>query len=187
MYENVRTTQQLKDQGPSLGGETLGISPLIGYPRDLYVSDVEQVVKNPLSVEQMVEKYPVENNLWSRNGYLTFKCFQEANQKANPLAVRAVMESMASSGGEVVEPEKAQEKLEQYASNVDALKQDLLKNKLVGYSSIATLFFLLGLADVVAAGHLYHGWFPEWPGAENFPWTVFDSDKGLGAIPKYWI
>lgn len=123
-----------------------------------------------------------------RYGYLTFKAWDQANEAAknNPLAVRAVMDAMAKSS-DVVAPEVAQEKMNAYLADLNEFKADLLKNKLTGYSAFFVLLFLLGLADVVAAGHAYHGWFPEWPGAEGFPFTIFDAEKGLATIPQYWI
>uniref|UniRef100_A0A7S2YB91 Uncharacterized protein n=1 Tax=Entomoneis paludosa TaxID=265537 RepID=A0A7S2YB91_9STRA len=189
MYNNVVQTQALKDVEPMGSGETLGISPLVGYPRDLYVNDVQQVLKNVKSVEGLVNKYPVDNNMWSKSGYLTWSAFEQANaanKKTNPLAVRAVMDALAQSG-DVVDPDNAQDKLNAYQQDLNLFKADLLKNKLVGYSSIAVLLFLLGLGDVVAAGHAYHGWFPDWPGAQGFPWTLLDAEKGLSSIPQYWI
>jgi hypothetical protein len=48
MYNQVRTIQSLKGQGPTLGGEMLGISPLAGYPDDICIADVEQIVNNKL-------------------------------------------------------------------------------------------------------------------------------------------
>ena len=44
-----------------------------------------------------------------------------------------------------------------------------------------------GVADYFAIYHLYRGWFPDWPGAQNFPWQLLDKDLGIMAIPKYWI
>ena len=35
MYSRLSYIQSLKGEGPTLGGETLGISPLCGYPEDL--------------------------------------------------------------------------------------------------------------------------------------------------------
>lgn len=188
MYNSIRTVQSLKGQGPTLGGdETVGIPLLLtGYPEDLRVSDVRQIVNNPLSVAQIVQKYPIENNFLADAGYLTFQAFQQANAKSNPLAVRAVFDSFAQST-DVVEPNVAQEKLNQYKQDLSTLKKNLLWSKFVGYSAIALLLFLLGLADVVAAGHAYHGWFPEWPGAQDFPFSILDPEKGLATIPQYWM
>lgn len=68
MYDNVRQIQSLKDQGPSKGGETIGISPLCGYPQDLKRADIESVVNKKQTVEQIVEKYPIEGNFLSAQG-----------------------------------------------------------------------------------------------------------------------
>jgi hypothetical protein len=186
MYLEVRRVQSLKGQGPTLGGETMNISPFVGYPQDLYVLDVEAVVSNPMTVEDMVRKYPVENNFLAAKGYLTFQAFAEANKDRNPLAVRAVFDTFATST-DTVEPDKAQDLLNEYKSDVRILNSKLLKSKLVGYSSIITLLFLLGYADSIAAGHLYNGWFPQWPGGQNFPFSLLDEGGGLWRIPQYWI
>lgn len=187
MYKQVRTIQSLKDEGPTKGGETIGISPLVGYPRDLSLADVDQIINNELSVEQIVSKYPVEGNFLSARGYLTFKAFQEANANANPLTVRAVFDTFSTST-DVVNPEKAQEMIDEYQKSVDSLKNKLLVSKMVGYASIFLLLFMLGLADTIAAGHAYTGWFPEWPGGKNFPMSMFTEEGGsLFNIFNYWI
>lgn len=91
--QEVRHVQDLKRQAPTLGGELMGISPLVGYPQDLCVRDVEAVVSNPMSVEDMVRKFPVKGNFLAKRGYLTFEAFAAANQDKNPLAVRAVTDT----------------------------------------------------------------------------------------------
>lgn len=186
MYKNFRETQSLAGQGPTLGGETLGLSPLVGYPEDLKVQDVEQIINNPLTVEDIVIKFPIENNFLSQNGYLTYPAFKQANQDANPLAVRAIFDTFNTST-DVVSRDKAQEILDSYKQDISKVKSNLLTCKLVGYLAIVTLLFLLGLADVIAAGHAYHGWFPGWPGGRNFPWGIFGEETGLWTIPRYWI
>lgn len=183
MYDSVQTIKKLKGEGPTLGGETLGLSPLCGYPQDLSVADVTKILNNKLNVEQIVKKYPVEGNFLSASGYLTFKAFQDANKDKNPLAVRAIFDTLSSST-DVCAPDIAQEKFDSFKANTSLVASELLKSKLLGFSSIFTLLFLLGLADYEAFGHAYHGWFPEWPGITNFPASFFDD---LGAIPHYWI
>ena len=69
---------------PTAGGETIGISPLCLYPRDLSKADVDKVLNNKLSVEKMVEKGPKVSYMATK-GYLCFAAFQEANQNCNPL------------------------------------------------------------------------------------------------------
>lgn len=109
MYQQVTYIQSLKGAQPSLGGETVGLSPLCGYPEDLCASDIQKIASNKMNVEQIVEKYPVEGNFLSRNGYLTFPAFEQANADCNPLAIRAVFDTFAQST-DAVEPEKAQGK-----------------------------------------------------------------------------
>jgi len=186
MYNQVSYVQGLKGAGPTLGGENLGLSPLCGYPEDLKVKDVEKILNMRMTVEQMVQKYPVEGNFLSRKGYLTFSAFETANRGANPLALRAIFDTFAQST-DVCAPDIAQQKLDAYKEDMALINGALLKSKLAGYSAIAVLLFLLGLADIVAAGHAWHGWFPEWPGGENFPLSIFNIETSPLTIPKYWI
>lgn len=175
MFDQVRYIRSLKDATPTKGGETIGLSPLCGYPQDLAVQDVEMVVNNPLTVEQMVQKYPVEGNFLTTKGYLAFSAFERANAKANPAAVRAVFDTFAQST-DLSDPIVAQEKLDSYKEDVYRLNGALLKSKLTGFLSIASLLFLLGLADVIAFGHAKDGWF--------YYWTPED---GIFNLPKFWI
>jgi hypothetical protein len=183
MYKSAQNIKSLKGEGSTLGGETLGLSPLCGYPEDLALADIKKILSNKLNVEQLVEKFPVEGNFLSAKGYLTFKAFQEANQNENPLAVRAIFDSLASST-DVCSPDIAQAKFDSYIEDPSLIAAELLKAKAVGFSSIFTLLFLLGLADVTAFGHANSGWFPAWPGITNFPVSFIDD---LKAIPTYWI
>ena len=186
MYRSTMTIQSLKGVGPTLGGETIGISPLCFFPEDLAIKDVEQVVNNPLSVAEIVERHPIEGNFLAKKGYLTFEAFNLANEGANPLAIRGIFDTFNQSTN-VCEPEIAQAKLTSYREDPTLLRGALLKSKVVGFFAVFTLLFLLGFADIVAAGHAYHGWFPDWPGGKNFPWSLFDPDGGLLSIPDYWI
>jgi hypothetical protein len=187
MYKQVTYIRGLKGEGPTLGGDkTLGLSPLCGYPEDLAVQDVEKIVNNRLSIEQMVEKFPIEDNFLSRKGYVTFDAFALANKGANPLATRAVFDTFAQSTN-ACDPRIAQSKIDSYKEDVTKINGALLYAKAIGFLAVATLLFLLGLADIVAAGHAYNGWFPEWPGGENFPLCLFDPATGPWHIPEYWI
>ncbi len=187
MYKQVQYIKNLKGKGPTLGGETLGISPLCGYPEDLTVKDVEQVINNPLPIRDIVRKFPNDGSFLAKKGYLTFTAFQAANSKANPLAVRAVFDTFAQST-DTCAPEVADQKLHDYRRDIKKLNIALLASKSAGWLSIGVLLFLLGLADIVAAGHAYNGWFPDWPGGRDFPWSLADPNDGaIWNIPKYWI
>jgi hypothetical protein len=187
MFKQVAYIQSLKEQGPTMGGvETLGLSPLCGYPEDLKVKDVEKILNNKLSIERVVEKYPIEDNFLSRKGYLTFAAFEQANNGANPLALRAIFDTFAQST-DCCAPDIAQQKMDSYKEDSSRINGALVYAKVAGYSAIFVLLFLLGLADIVAAGHAWHGWFPEWPGGNNFPWCILDKETGPLTIPNYWI
>merc|ERR1711935_946718 len=128
-----------------------------------------------MSVEQMVKKFPEEDNYLASKGYVTYSAFEQANNGANPLAIRAVFDTFSQST-DVSEPKIAQEKLESFKEDVYALKGGLLKSKITGYATFVTLLFLLGYADITAAGHARDGWFHYW--------TFSD---GVQNIPDFWI
>lgn len=187
LYNKLQYVQSLKGEGPTAGGELLGLGLgfLTGYPEDLKKADVEKIVNNKLSVEQMVNQYPVEDNFLAAAGYLTFDCFQQANAQANPLALRAVFDSLGTS--DCVDPIASQDLLNAYKDDLGVFKTNFYKTKLQSFASVFMLLFLLGFADIVAAGHAYHGWFPDWPGGQNFPQCLFDKDTGPLTIPDYWL
>jgi hypothetical protein len=187
-YEKFQQIQSQKDDGPTLGGETVGISPFCLYPRDLSKSDLDKVLNNKISVEQMVKKGPKPNYL-SERGYLCFPSYADANKGCNPLTVRAVFDAMST--GDNVSPDVAQAKLDEFKSDTSpdraAFKNSLLKTKLAGFSSIAFLLFLLGpIVGATCLDALSAGWFPEWPGNDNLPWSLLVG-PGLWTIPQYWI
>lgn len=181
MYQQAKDTQKLADQQSTENqGEMLSV---LGFP-PVPLKDVAAVVNNRLSVEQIIDRYPIKGNFLSARGYLVFEAFAEANSKENPLAVRAVFDSFATSTN-VVEPDKAQELLDFYKIDILNFKQKLSVSKLVGLGSISTVVFLLAFAASVSAENALHGWFPDWPGADNLPWSLFDGS--LATIPEYWI
>lgn len=175
MYGQVQYIQSLKGSVPSLGGETLKLSPLCGYPEDLSVKDLEKVLNNKMNIQQIVQKYPIENNFLSRKGYVTFAAFELGNKGANPLAVRAIFDTFAQST-DVCDPFIAQDKIDSYKEDIYLIKGSLAYSKVTGYAAIFTLLFLLGLADFIAAGHARDGWFHDWTFAD-----------GILNIPNYWI
>jgi hypothetical protein len=183
MYSRFMGTRGLKGQGPTLGGDKLGISPLCGLPEDLSVADVEKILRNKKSVETMVEKGP-KDSFWAEKGYLRFEAFQAANPKCNPLALRAIFDALTTSTS-TVEPDVAQELLDEFREDTATFKKTLLLTKAKGYSAIAFLLFLLGLTATVSAESLAAGWFPDWPGNNNFPIGLVNP--GIWTIPDYWI
>lgn len=186
MFDNVMEIRRLKD-AETKGGETVGLNPICGYPRDLAKADLDLILKNSLNVDQIVAKYPIVNNTWSQKGYLTYEAFKKANTKADPLAVRAVFDCFAQST-ELSDPRIAQAKLDKYKADINNFTSDLLFSKLVGWAAIITLLGLLGLADIEAYGFAYEGWFPDWPGGRLWlEGGLFDPQTGPWTIPKYWI
>jgi hypothetical protein len=186
MWNDFRAIQKMSNE-PTKGGETIGISPLCLYPQDIPVKDIKAIVNNPLSVEKIVEKYPVEGNFLSAKGYLTYQAFSQANADKNPLAVRAVFDTL-NTNSNVVDPDTARSKIASLKQDPRILASELLKAKLGGYASILSLLFLLALADWQAIlVHGRAGFFPEWPGLDDFPNNFFDPDLGITALPKYFV
>jgi len=187
MFNKYSTLQKLKDVGPTKGGEMLGINTLAcGFPQDVSRADVQQVLNNPLSVDEIVKKFPVPEVYLASKGYLTADAFTQANADANPLAVRAVFDTFATSTN-MAHPQESEAKLDRYKENVEALKSDLFIAKILGLAAIITLLFLLGIADIIAFTDVYHGWFPDWPGGENFPFGMLKPNGSPFKIPNYWI
>eukprot|EP00536_Pseudo-nitzschia_multiseries_P004028 jgi/Psemu1/187217/e_gw1.65.118.1 len=175
MYGQFQEMRALKGCEPSLGGDTIGLSPLCGYPEDLSVKDLEKIVNNRLNIQQMVEKFPIENNFLSKSGYITFAAYEMANKGCNPLAVRAVFDTFAQST-DASDPFVAQDKIDSYKEDVYRISGSLLYSKATGYVAVGTLLFLVGLADVIVLGHARDGWFPGWAFAD-----------GILNIPQYWV
>ena len=185
--EKFNSLRAMSDDGPTEGGENMGISPLCLYPRDICKKDLAKVLSNKLSVEKMVEKGPKPNYL-SEKGYLCYESFVEANRGCNPLTVRAVFDALST--GDIVAPDVAQMKLDSFSndqsSDFSAFKSELLRVKLTGFSSIAFLLFLLGpIVGSTCLESLAKGWFPEWPGGNNLPWSLL-LEPGAWTIPQYW-
>lgn len=173
MYANFQGIRSLKGEGPTLGGEKIGLSPLCGYPEDLCLADVEKIFNNKMTAETMVKKGP-KDSFWAEKGYLRLEAFQAANKNCNPLAVRAAFDAMTTSVA-TVSPVVAQEKLDSFKADINAFKTSLFLSKMKGYSAIGFLLFLLGIAAATCAASFRYGWFPEWPG------------DNLLSIPDYWI
>lgn len=186
----VRDLKTKTDGAPTREGEPLGLpaTPLVfGYPEQPRVDDVRAVLVKRATVERMVADGPKEN-MWAARGYLQFEAFsRSAGAGADPVAVRAVFDAI-SGASFTVEPDVAQERLDRFRDGDDgleALKQQLVLGTLKGWSAIAATLFLLGIAGGVCVESLAQGWFPDWPGNDNFP--VGLVDPGVWTIPQYWI
>lgn len=185
MYKNVQTIKSLAGVGPTLGGEKVGVSPICGLPEDLSVADVNKILNNKLTVEQMVAKGP-QVNFWAQKGYLTYDAYVQANTGCNPLAIRAIFDTL-NTNTDLVAPDIAQEKIDSYKADPSCktFKNALLGAKAQGFSAILFLLFLLGLADATAFSCASRGWFPDWPGTGHLPQGLWNP--GFWTIKDYWI
>jgi len=175
MFARFQGVRNLKGVGPTLGGETIGLNPLCGYPEDLSRADVDKILKNRMSVEQMVERGP-KDSMWAQRGYLRYEAFEAANKNCNPLALKVIFDAMTTSTS-TVDPETAQELLDEFKADNTALKRVSLQSKAKGYSAIGLLLFLLGITANITGEAVAAGWFPDWPG----------FSAGITTIPDYWI
>jgi len=188
-FANFKRLYEISSDGPSGGGDTVGISPLCLYPRDLCKADLDKIFTNKLvrNVQKMVEQGPKPNYM-SEKGYLCYPSFVAACAGCDPLTVRAVFDAMST--GDNVEPDLAQDKLDGFAADASpdraAFKSAFLGTKLQGFSSIAFLLFLLGpIVGATCLDALAAGWFPEWPGSAGLPWSLL-SPSAL-SIPQFWV
>ena len=145
MYQNTRFIQSLKGVLPTEGGETVGLSPLCGYPQDVSKADLAKIVNNPKTIEEIVDENPYPENFLAVKGYLIYDAFVDGNPDCNPLALRAIFDTFSQSTN-VVEPTKAQQKIDSYKADPsgETFKNELLLSKAKGYAAIATLLFLVG-------------------------------------------
>lgn len=191
-FKRYQEAQKLRGVGPTNGGPTLGLpAALFGYPEDVCVADVQKIIQNPLSVKDIVKKYPEPpggDYLAVNAGYINIRAFKQANANANPLAIQVVFDSF-SQANDNVQPKVAQETLDLYKSgDLEALKSRLFVSKGATLAAASFLLFLLGLAGAVSFSDLYQGWFPDWPGGTNFPFSMFTEANGSPFnIPDYWI
>merc|ERR1712226_90274 len=72
-WDRYQDTKSLAGKGTSLGGEDLGI---IAYPEPIYSNDVLQILDNDMSMEEIVQKFPIEDRM---PGYLTYEAYVMAN------------------------------------------------------------------------------------------------------------
>jgi len=180
--KSIKLNQSLAGQGNSLGGEDLG---LIGYPETIYREDVEKVLNNDVLVDDIVAKYPIPNRM---PNMLQYESFAMANPDANPLAIRAVFDSLVVGiNKNSAAPEAAQENIIKFRTDLDALKKQNNVGKAIGIFAFFFLLSLIGGADWFAFYHGWKGWFPLWPGLSNFPASLFDGNIGVTSIPKYWM
>jgi len=182
--DNFKRLFTLANEGTSTGGETIGLSPLCLYPRDIALGDLQKILDKKLvrDVEKMVKVGPKPNYL-SEKGYLCYPSFADACKDCNPLTVRAVFDAMST--GDNVSPDVAQAALDSFASDIGEFKNALLRTKLSGFSSIVFLLFLLGpIVGATCLDALSAGWFPEWPGNENLPWSLLSPS--VVNLPDYW-
>ena len=188
LIDNWKEVQQLSSGPPpnNSAGPTIGIGPAWGYPQDVTVADIQDILDTPLTIVQIVQQNPMENNMFSKNGYMTLDAWMQHYANKNQLAARVVFDAFGKSL--TVEPEIAQAKLDQFRADISNIKSSIIQGKIVVASALFALLFLLGLADVATATDAFRGYFPDWPGGQDFPWSMFTQEGGSPlTIPQYWV
>jgi len=118
---------------------------------------------------------------------LTYKAWKAANADKNPLTVRVIFDSL-NVNADACEPDIAQAKLDSYREDLANLRSEILSSRLKGFGAVGTLVALLALAvHETFAVFAVEGWFYGWPGFENFPFNLFDPEKGLAALSQYYL
>lgn len=192
-WKRLQNLKALAGQGMTAGGKTLGLNPLAGYG-DIPIADVQPIVNNEMTVQEMIDEYQdIDADLSTYSPerqkfayFLKFDSFCEANEGANPLALRAIFDTFGQ-GASIAEPVKTQRLLYEYQQDINKLKPGLENSKLLSLAAILVLCIILGTADGLCLYHVWKGWFPAWPGGETFPSGMFDPETGISAIPKYWM
>lgn len=180
-YREWQKRNELKGKGTSLGGQDL---ELFGYPEPVYSKDVMSVLKNNMTVNEMMEAYPVEGAL---PGYLRYESLAKANEGTSQMAVRAVFDSIAMGiNKNQVNPFLAEQKMELFKEDIGLLKENSQLTKTVGVTALVLLLSILGAADFFAVYHLWHGWFPEWHGFDQMPYSLFD-ERGISNLASTFI
>lgn len=163
--------QALKGQGYSTkSGEQLD---LFGYPEPIYSDDVMAIINNPMSVNEIVEEYPIKGQL---PGYLRYESLAQANAEVSQVAVRALFDSIVVGVNKnSVAPQIAVQKLDQYKQEgLEAMTSNSRLSKTIGVVSLVILLTLLGAADYFALFHLFRGWFPESVITANLPFSLLN-------------
>jgi len=181
--DRIKLNRALATEGESkesLGGSEMGY----GYPGKVYENDVREVLDNPMSMQQIVMKYPIPGKI---AGFLSYEAFAKANPNSNPTAVKAVWDAFSVGiNTKVVSPISAQKQFDIFQGDMDQIATRLTYGKIIGISAFLILLAGLGVADGYAAYHGWKGWFPTWPGLNNFPFSFVSIDTGLLSIPKYY-
>lgn len=180
-WDKFQAVQALAGQGSPKGGVDLGLP----YPEPVYEADVVEILGNieNMTIPAIVQNYPIPNQL---EGYLRYESLVLANPDSHPMAVRAVFDSLALGiNKNQVAPRVAIQRLESYKEDLSRLKFELTKGRTIGVTALMILLALIGAADYFSLFHLFHAYFPLWPGVETFPASLFDVPKLLSLGDYY--
>jgi len=180
-WDKFQAVQALAGQGSPKGGVDLELP----YPEPVYEADVVEILANieNMTIPAIVQDYPIPNQL---EGYLRYESLVLANPDSHPMAVRAVFDSLALGiNKNQVAPRVAIQRLESYKEDLSKLKFELTKGRTIGVTALMILLALIGAADYFSLYHLFHAYFPLWPGVETFPASLLDVGKLLSLGDYY--
>lgn len=169
-----------------------------GYAERIYLEDVQSILSNKLDAISIATKYQGDKSekyeythLKTQNipPFLSFEAYQRANPTSNPVALRAVFDSFSNSLGGInsISPITAQERIDEYTSNIYTMVQRLNRSKVLGLSAFIFVLSLLGFVDYLTIYHLWRGFFPEWNGFIDLPFSLLDEEIGISVLPKYFV
>ena len=125
------------------GGDDL--TTPFGYPKPLKIKDVEKILYQLPSVEQIKEKGEKKSYM-AQNGYLERSGFLNALPDCNPLAASAVYEALSGGTADIVAPSQIEPKLQQLKDGgLLAFQSMLLQSTLKRLSAYFVFAFLIFL------------------------------------------
>lgn len=134
--------------GPSKGGEALQCSPIatLGFPEPLREGDIEYIIANLPTVEQIDSKGK-KLTFIAKNGGLERDAFAEClPEDTNPLAMYAAFEALAKGNANFANPVDARTIMDEWKQGgVDAFAESFNSSKTIRFSAYSFFAFLLAL------------------------------------------
>lgn len=133
---------------PTLGGEDYKSNPIstFGLPAPLKVKDIEYIIANLPTVDQISKKGKKETYM-AKVGYLERQAFDDCFPNANRLALYAAFEGLSAGAGSFMAPNEYLERSTAWKKDgIAGFEADLFKSsakKLSAYSVFAFLIFLV--------------------------------------------
>jgi len=197
VFKRYETNSNLKSSNIATSKKKTDLN-IRGYAERIYLEDIQPILSNKLDAISIATKYQDNKpekyeytHLKTQNipPFLTFEAYQRANPTSNPVALRALFDSFSNSLGGInsISPITAQERIDEYTNNIYTMVQRLNRSKVLGLSAFIFVLLLLGFVDYLTIYHLWRGFFPEWNGFMNLPFSLFDREIGISVLPKFFV